>query len=61
MVPGDVRGHGSHEWMMTASPVASQSDWALELIGSMITYPFAVDIFVEVARSTKPDCSAKQL
>jgi len=61
MPPGDVRGHGSHEWMMTTLPAALQEDWALELIGSMIKYPFAVEIFVELASSLKPDYRAKQL
>jgi hypothetical protein len=61
MPPGDVRGHGSHEWMMTALPAALQKDWALELIGSMIKYPFAVEIFVELASSLKPDHPAEQL
>ena len=61
MPPGDVKGHGSHEWMMEALPAALQADWALELIGSMIKYPFAVEIFVELASSLKPDYPAEQL
>ena len=61
MPPGDVRGHGSHEWMMETLPAALQADWALELIGSMIKYPFAVEIFVELASSLKPDYPAEQL
>ena len=40
MPPGYVRGHGSHEWMMTTLPAALQEDWALKLIGGMIKYPF---------------------
>ena len=47
--------------MTTTLPAALQEDWALELIGSMIKYPFAVEIFVEVASSLKPDHPAKQL
>eukprot|EP00974_Lingulodinium_polyedra_P071906 6958807-Lingulodinium_polyedra.AAC.1 len=46
---------------MTTLPVALQSDWAFELIGSIIKYPFAAEIFVEVVSSVKPDYSAKQL
>ena len=61
MPPGDVRGHGSHEWMMTTLPAALQEDWALELIGSMIQYPFAVEIFVQLASSLKPKYTAEQL
>ena len=47
MLPGDVQGHGSHQWMMQKLPGVLQHDWALELIGSMIKYPFAVEIFVD--------------
>ena len=54
MLPGDVRGHGSHEWMMTTLAGALREDWALELIGSMIKYPFAVEVLVELARPLKP-------
>ena len=53
MPPGDVRGKGSHEWMMTTFPRALQGDWALQLIGSMIKSPFVVEIFVDFACSYK--------
>ena len=46
---------------METLPAALQADWALELIGSMIKYPFAVEIFVELASSLKPDYPAEQL
>ena len=61
MTPGDVRGQGSHEWMMTSLPDALQDDWALELIGSMIKYPFAVEIFVQLASRLEPNYTAKCL
>ena len=61
MAPGDFRGHGSHEWMMTTLPEAHQDDWALELIGSLIKYPFAVEIFVSLATPLGPRYSAKSL
>ena len=61
MTPGDVRGPGSHEWMMRAWPNAHQDDWALELIGSMIKYPFAVEIFVSLACELKPQYAARSL
>ena len=50
MTPGDVSGPRSHEWMMTSLPDTHQHDWALELIGSVIKYPFAVEIFVPLVR-----------
>ena len=61
MVPGDVRGAGSHKWMMTSLPKTHQDDWALELIGSLIKYPFAVQIFVQLASKLKPKYTAKSL
>ena len=61
MPPGDVRGHGSHEWMLTTLPATLQEGWALEMIGSMIKYPFVVEICVELASSLKPDYPAEQL
>ena len=61
MPPGDVKGPGSHEWMMTSLPDTHQQDWALELIGSQIKYPFAVEIFVHHASKMKQNYSAKRL
>ena len=61
MSPGDVSGPGSHEWMMTSLPDTLQDDWALELIGSMIKYPFAVEIFVQLASRLTPTYTAKSL
>ena len=61
MTPGDVRGPGSHEWMMRSLPNTHQDDWALELIGSMIKYPFAVEIFVSLACELKPQYAARSL
>ena len=61
MAPGDVRGPGSHEWMMTSLPNTHQDDWALELIGSLIKYPFAVQIFMHLASKLKPKYTAKSL
>ena len=61
MLPGDVSGHGSYDWMMASLPVALQTDWGLELIGSMIKYPFAVEVFVEMCRTLEPGYSAGQL
>ena len=61
MAPGDFRGPGSHEWMMTSLPTKHQDDWALELIGSLIKYPFAVQMFVQLASKLKPKYTAKSL
>ena len=61
MAPGDFRGPGSHEWMMTSLPTKHQDDWALELIGSLIKYPFAVQIFVRLASKLKPKYTATSL
>ena len=61
MLPGDVRGQGSHEWMMTSLPAAHKDDWALELIGSMIKCPFIVDIFVQHASRLQPNYTAMSL
>ena len=61
LVPGDVSGPGSHEWMMTTLPQTHQDDWALELVGSLIKYPFAVQIFVELASKLEPTYTAKSL
>ena len=45
MLPGDVQGHGSHQWMtMQTLTSVLREDWALELLGSMIKYPFAVAV-----------------
>ena len=54
MPPGDVKGPGSHAWMMTSLPDTHQQDWALELIGSMIKYPFAVEISVGLVGRLRP-------
>ena len=61
MVPGDVTGHGSYDWMMSSLPVALQADWGLELIGMMIKYPIAVEVFVQMCCSLEPSYSAEQL
>ena len=61
MVPGDVNGLGSHAWMMRSLPRVHQDDWALELMGSLIKYPFAVEIFVRLASELKPNYTAKGL
>ena len=61
MTPGDVRSPGSHEWMMRSLPNTHQDDWALELVGSLIKYPFAVQIFVELASKLEPTYTAKSL
>ena len=61
MLPGDFWGFGSHDWTMTSLPAALQADWGLELIGSMIKYPFAVEVFVELASSLEPDYPVEQL
>ena len=61
MVPGDVNGVGSHAWMMESLPRVHQDDWALELMGSLIKYPFAVEIFVRLASELKPNYTAKGL
>eukprot|EP00974_Lingulodinium_polyedra_P079899 7737882-Lingulodinium_polyedra.AAC.1 len=61
MLPGDVEGPGSHNWMMTAWPANMQEDWGLEVIGSMIKYPFVVAIFVQQTRDLPPGYSAVQL
>ena len=61
MAPGDLWGPGSHEWMMTTLPETHRKDWALELIGSLIKYPFAVQIFVRLASKLKPQYTAKSL
>ena len=61
MLPGDVRGHGSYDWMMASLPAALQADWGLELIGMMIKYPFAVEVFVQMCCTLEPSYSAEQL
>ena len=61
MPPGHIRGHGSHEWMMTALPAALHQDWVCGADGGVIKYPFAVEISVELASSLKPDYPAEQL
>ena len=44
---------------MTSLPKAHQEDWALELFGSLIKYPFAVQMFVQLASKLKPKYTAK--
>ena len=61
MIPGDVKGEGSHEWMMTTLPGPHKDDWALEMIGSLIKYPFAVSIFVPLASRLKRNYTAMAL
>ena len=61
MQPGDVKGFGSHAWMMKSLPDIHQGDWALELIGSMIKYPFAVEIFTSLVSCLKPNYTANSL
>ena len=61
MLSGDIKGHGSYDWMMASWPAAWQADWGLELIGMMIKYPFAVEVFVEMCCTLEPGYSAEQL
>ena len=61
MPPGDVRGPGSHACMMTSLPERHMHDWALELIGSLIKYPFAVNIFVPLASKLECNYTAQSL
>ena len=61
MLPGDGKGPRSHEWMVTSLPDTQQADWALEFIGSLIKYPFAVEIFVPLASRLPPKYTAANL
>ena len=56
MLPGDVRDLESHELIRQTLTGALREDWALELIGigSMIKYPFAVEICLGLTGRLRP-------